>query len=125
MQRGHINRSKGNKDIDDSAFYSPSSTPLTWSSDLYVQGLLQAKRRLEILECQEQERDHKIHDLTVANQTLTESNKFLKEQLALFLKEQLPLLQEALLVGKNKWQDMKVAWQAMKEFVVESKGDEF
>ena len=43
------NKSKG-KVIDDYALYSPTSTPLTWSSDLYVKELLNAKQRLEVLE---------------------------------------------------------------------------
>jgi hypothetical protein len=36
------NKSKG-KVIDDYALYSPTSTPLTWSSDLYVKELLKVK----------------------------------------------------------------------------------
>jgi hypothetical protein len=102
------NRTKGNNDY---ALYSPTSTPLTWSPDLYVQELLNAKRRLEVLEVKEQERDLKIHLLTVENQGLAESNKVLKDQVT--------LLQEALLVGKVEWQGMKDAWQIMKESVVE------
>ena len=42
-------KSKG-KVIDDSTLYSPTSTPLTWSSDLYVKELLNEKQRLEVLE---------------------------------------------------------------------------
>jgi hypothetical protein len=83
------NRTKGSSDY---ALYSPTSTPLTWSPDLYVQELLNAKRRLEVLEVKEQERDLKIHLLTVENQGLAESNKVLKDQVT--------LLQEALLVRK-------------------------
>jgi hypothetical protein len=39
------NKPRG-KVIDDSAFYSPTSTPLTWSSDLYVKELLNAKQEV-------------------------------------------------------------------------------
>jgi hypothetical protein len=58
------NMTKGNTDY---ALYSPTSTPLTWSPDMYVQELLNAKRRLEVLEVKEQERDLKIHLLTIEN----------------------------------------------------------
>ena len=48
------NKSKGKgKFIDDSALYSPTSTPLTWSSDLYVKELLNVKKRLEVVEAKE------------------------------------------------------------------------
>jgi len=55
------------KDIDDYALYSPTSTPLTWSSNLYVQELLNAKRILEVLEFKGHERDLQIQLLTVEN----------------------------------------------------------
>jgi hypothetical protein len=48
------------KDSGDFAVYCPTSTPLTWSSDLYVQELLNAKRRLEVLEVKGHERDLQI-----------------------------------------------------------------
>ena len=83
------NKGKSNTDP---ALYSPTFTPLTWSSALYVQELLNTKRRLEVLEVKEQERDLKIHLLTVENQRLPECKKVLKGQAA--------LLQEAILVGK-------------------------
>ena len=68
---------------------------LTWSSDIYVKELLNAKQRLEVLEVKEQERDHKIHIITTEHKALAESNKVLKDKVA--------LLQEALLIGKTKW----------------------
>ena len=74
--------------------------------------LLNAKQKLEVLEAKEEERDHKIHIITVENKALAESNKVLKEQVT--------LLQKALLIGKTKWQHMKVDVQNMKKFVVES-----
>jgi len=58
-----------------------------------VKTLLNAKQRLEVLESKEQERDYKIHIITAENKALAESNKVLKEQVA--------LLQEALLIGKT------------------------
>ena len=92
LRKKHSNKSslqaRGNKKpkgkvIDDSALYSPTSTPLTWSFDLYVKELLNAKQRLEVLEAKEQERDHKIHIITTENKALVESNKVLKKQVAL------------------------------------------
>ena len=65
--QAHGNKKSRGKVIDDSALYSPTSTPLTWSSDLYVKELLNAKQRLEVLEAKEQERDHEIHIITVEN----------------------------------------------------------
>ena len=59
------------------------------------------------MKVKEQERDLKIHLLTVVNRGLVESNKALKDQMT--------MLQEALLVGKDEWQGMKDAWQVMKE----------
>jgi hypothetical protein len=121
LRKKHSNKSplqaRGNKKskgkvIDDSALYSPTSTPLTWSSDLYVKELLNAKQRLEVLEAKGQERDHKIHIITAENKALAESNKVLKEQVA--------LLQEALLIGKTEWQRMKADVQNIKKSVVES-----
>ena len=108
------NKSKGKgkeKVIDDSALYSPTSTPLTWSSNLYVKELLNVKKRLEVVEAKEHERDRTIHIIIAENQALAESNKVLKEQVA--------LLQEALLMGKIKWKHMKVEVKNMK-FVVEN-----
>jgi hypothetical protein len=76
------------KVIDDYALYSPTSTPLTWSSDLYVKELLKVKERLEVVEAKELERDCTIHRIIAENQDLAENNKVLKEQVS--------LLQEAL-----------------------------
>ena len=69
---------------------------------------------MEVLEVKEHERDLKIHLLTVENQRLAECNKVLKGQAT--------LLQEAILVGKNEWQDMKADWQRMKESTGEERG---
>jgi len=55
--------------------------------------LLNAKQRLEVLEAKEQKKDRKIHIITTENKALAESNKVLKEQVA--------LLHEALLIGKT------------------------
>jgi hypothetical protein len=76
LQRCNNNRTKDN---DDFALYNPTSTPLTWSSDLYVQELLNSKRRLEVLEVKGLERDLQIQLLIVANQDLTKNNKVLTE----------------------------------------------
>jgi hypothetical protein len=46
-----------------------------------VQELLNAKRRLEVLEVKGHERDLQIQSLTVANRNLTENNKVLIETL--------------------------------------------
>jgi hypothetical protein len=89
LQRCNDNITKENSDF---ALYSPTSTPLTWSSDLYVQKLLNAKRRLEVLEVKGHERDLQIQLLTVANRDLTENNKVLIEQVT--------MLQETLLEEK-------------------------
>jgi len=51
IQRNKIN--KRNKNKEESIIYSPISTPLTWSSDLYVQELMKARTRVEILEARE------------------------------------------------------------------------
>jgi hypothetical protein len=74
------NKFKGKgKVIDDYALYSPTSTPLTWSSDLYVKEPLKVKQRLEVVETKELERDCTIHRITAENRALVESNKVLKE----------------------------------------------
>jgi hypothetical protein len=89
LQRRNNNRTKDNGDY---ALYSATSTPLTWSSDLYVQELLNGKRRLEVFEVKGHERDLQIQLLTVENQDLTENNKVLKERVS--------MLQETLLEAK-------------------------
>jgi hypothetical protein len=62
------NKPKGKgKFIDDYALYSPTSTPLTWSSDLYVKELLKVKKRLEVVEAKNMERDCTIHIITTEN----------------------------------------------------------
>ena len=62
------NKSKGKgKVIDDYALYSPTSTPMTWSSDIYVKELLNVKERLEVVEAKELERDCTIHIITAEN----------------------------------------------------------
>ena len=53
---GNKSRGKG-KVSDEYALYSPTSTPLTWSSDLYVRELLNVKERLEAVEAKALERD--------------------------------------------------------------------
>jgi len=40
---------------------------------------MKTRARLEILEAKEQERDHKISEITVANRCLMEGNRILKE----------------------------------------------
>lgn len=72
--------------------------------------LLNAKQRLEVLEAKG--RDHKIHIITAENKVLAESNKVIKEQVA--------LLQEVLLIRKTGWQHMKANVKNIKKFVVES-----
>jgi len=70
MRRKSIKRkkiNKRNKNKEESIIYSTASTPLTWSSDLYVQELVKSRTRLEILEAREQERDRKISEIRVAN----------------------------------------------------------
>jgi hypothetical protein len=76
-----------------------------------VQELLNAKRRLEVLEVKEHERDLKIQLLTVENRGLAENNKVLKGQVT--------LLQEALLVAKVEWQGMKDVGQIREDSVGE------
>ena len=76
FQKGGDNIAKGRNDY---TLYNPTSTPLTWSSDLYVQELLNSKGRLEALEAKEQERDLRFHILTIENQGLAKSNKVLKD----------------------------------------------
>jgi len=121
LHNKHSNKSslqaRGNKKfrgkfIDDSALYSPKPTPLTWSSNLYVKELLNAKQKLKVLEAKKQERFHKIHIIITENKALAESNKVLKEKVA--------LLHEALLIGKIEWQRMKTDVKNIKKFVVES-----
>jgi hypothetical protein len=108
LQRCNGNR---NKDSNDYALYSPISTPLTWSHDLYVQELLNAKRRLEVLEVKGHERDLQIQLLTVENRDLAENNKVLTDQVT--------LLQEVLLEAKAEWQGLKDVGQIKEDSVVE------
>lgn len=77
------NKNKSNKNKEESTIYSPTSTSLTWSSNLFVQELMKARARLKILEAKEQERDHKISEITLANRFLMEGNRILKEQVAM------------------------------------------
>jgi hypothetical protein len=108
---GNKSKEKG-KVTEDYALYSPTSTPLTWSSDLYVKELLKVKERLEVVEAKELERDCTIHRIIAENQDLAESNKVLKEQVS--------LLQEALRMGKTEWKRMKAEVQNMKKIAVEN-----
>ena len=48
--QAHGNKKSKGKFVDDSALYSLTFTPLTWSSDLYVKELLNEKQRMEVLE---------------------------------------------------------------------------
>jgi hypothetical protein len=108
LQRCNSNR---NKDSGDYVLYSPTSTPLTWSSDLYVQELLNAKRRLEVLEVKGHERDLQIQLLTIENRDLTKNNKVLIERVT--------MLQEALLEVKAEWQGLKEAGKIREDSAVE------
>jgi hypothetical protein len=108
LQRCNSNR---NKDSGDHVLYNPTSTPLTWSSDLYVQELLNAKRRLEVLEVKGHERDLQIQLLTVEYQDLTENNKGLTKRVK--------MLQESLLETKAEWQGWKDVGKIKEDFAVE------
>ena len=66
-----------NKDI-----YSPTSTPLMWSSELYVKELMNMKRRLEILEEKRWYEGNKVNTIVEFKSILEEENKALKEQIA-------------------------------------------
>jgi hypothetical protein len=110
LQRCNSNRTK---DISDYALYSPTSIPITWSLDLYVQELLNAKRRLEVLEFKGHERDLLIQLLTVENRDLAENNKVLTDQVT--------LLQEALLEAKVEWQGLKYVGQTKEDSAVETR----
>jgi hypothetical protein len=78
------NKPKGKgKVVDDYALYSPTSTPLTWSSNIYVKELLKVNERLEVVETKELERDCTIHIIIAENQALTTSKEYLKEQVSL------------------------------------------
>lgn len=101
---------KRNKNKEESVIYSPTSTPITWSSDLYVQELMKVKTRLEIVEAIEQERDRKISEITVANQCLMEGNRILKEQVT--------MLQEALETGKQEWKNMKEVITTKRDVII-------
>jgi hypothetical protein len=76
-----------------------------------MQELLNAKRILEVLEVKEHERDLKIQLLTIENRGLAENNKVLKDQVT--------LLQEALLVAKDEWKGMKDVGQIKEDSIVE------
>jgi hypothetical protein len=108
LQRCSSNRTK---DSGDYALYSPTSTPLTWSPDLYVQELLNAKRRLEVLEVKGNERDPQIQLLKVENWGLAENNKVLTDQVT--------LLQESLLEAKVEWQGLKDVGKIKEDSAIE------
>jgi hypothetical protein len=108
LQRSNNNRTK---DRSDYALYSPTSKPLTWSPDLYVQELLNAKRILEVLEVKGHERDLQIQLLIVENRYLAENNKVLIDQVT--------LLQEVLLEAKVEWKGLKDSEQIKEDSVVE------
>jgi hypothetical protein len=108
LQRCNNNRTKDNGDY---ALYSPTSTPLTWSFDLYVQELLNGKRRLKVLEVEGNERDLQIQLLTVENRDLIENNKVLKERVS--------VQQETLLEAKVEWQGLKDPVQIREDSAVE------
>jgi len=48
----------GNKDL-----YSPTSTPLIWSSDLYVKEIMSMKKRLKILEEKRWYEGNKVNEI--------------------------------------------------------------
>ena len=104
---------KSTKNKEESIMYSPTTTPLTWSSDLYVQELMKARARLEILEANELERDYKLSEITLANQCLMEGNRILEEQVT--------MLQDAVEEGKREWENMKVAWQSKNDIMTTNK----
>lgn len=62
--------------------YSPTTTPLMWSSDLYVNELMKVKKRPQSLEARGLYEDTKMKEFMDANWQLSRENKFLKEEIS-------------------------------------------
>jgi hypothetical protein len=67
---------------DNKDLYSPTSTPLMWSSELYVKELMSMKRRLEILEEKRWYEGKKVNEIVEFKSKLEGENKSLKEQIS-------------------------------------------
>ncbi|GLJ29315.1 hypothetical protein SUGI_0578130 [Cryptomeria japonica] len=61
--------------------YSPNSTPLTWSSNLYIEELMGLKRRLEGLETLERLKYNKWQETMDTNHKIMQENGSLKEEI--------------------------------------------
>ena len=71
------------EDIHDSKdLYSPTSTPLMWSFELYVKELMNMKRTLEILEEKRWYEGNKVNEIVELKSKLEGENKTLKEQIS-------------------------------------------
>ena len=75
---------EGNKadNHDNKDLYSPTSTPLMWSSELYVKELMNMKRTLEILEEKRWYEGNKVNEIVELKSKFEGENKTLKEQIS-------------------------------------------
>ena len=67
---------------DNKDLYNLTSTPLMWSSELYVKELMSMKRRLETLKEKRWYEGNKVSKIVEFKSRLEEENKSLKEQIS-------------------------------------------
>lgn len=60
--------------------YSPSSSPLLWSLEMYVNDLMDMKRRVEDLKEKGQRDRKRLQEVTITSWELERENKWLKKQ---------------------------------------------
>ncbi|KAH9300033.1 hypothetical protein KI387_011616 [Taxus chinensis] len=105
--------------VQDSKYlYSPTSTPLLWSSELYVKELMNMKERLGILENQKLKENSERKELTEVRYKLERENKILKEQV-LNLQNLMERGQQELTMIKQDLGHMKTGGEKRTEMVNE------
>ena len=103
---------------DNKDLYSPTSTPLMWSSELYVKEVMSMKRRPGILEEKRWYEGNKVNEIVKFKSKLEGENKALKEQMS-SMQVKMEIEQQEVTALKQELEQMRITRVEKLELVKE------